>query len=226
MNILKRIIRRINFGIRYRYRRIRSKKLITGYFRNNKVVKINLGCGRNLLTGWINCDFYPQPGACYIDCRKRLPFNDECADYIYSEHMIEHLNLEECINLLKESYRILKPSGRIRLATPDLESFINMYKGSPDCGVYLSSYYRKCKNPVQSISMVDCINNIFLEHGHKFIYDYQYLKRLLEYCRFRDVERYEVLKSHDPMLVNLEGHGNVIGLEINKIESLVVEAVK
>ena len=40
---------------------------------------------------------------------------------VYSEHMFEHVLPMDGAAFLKESYRILKPGGVLRVVTPDLE---------------------------------------------------------------------------------------------------------
>ncbi len=225
MNILEKMIAQVSFRAGRNYRKLKSKNIIARYLRDNNVIKINLGCGANPFKGWLNCDLDPVPGVCFVDCREKLPFPDKAVDYIYSEHLIEHFSLSECINFLKESYRILKASGRIRLATPNLESFLDMYKGSSDSKIYLG-WYKNRKRADEPLSLVNCINSIFYEHGHKFIYDYDYLKRLMEDCQFKEVQRCEIHKSSDTAFNDLEQHGKVIGDTINEIESLAVEAGK
>src|SRR5690349_2668629 len=36
---------------------------VNGYLRHSEEPKINIGCGRNLLAGWLNTDLFPYPGA-------------------------------------------------------------------------------------------------------------------------------------------------------------------
>lgn len=50
-----------------------------------------------------------------------LPISDNFAEAVYSSHTIEHVSDEAVLNMLRESYRILKPGGVIRLTTPDAE---------------------------------------------------------------------------------------------------------
>lgn len=206
-------------------RRIKSKKIIAEYFINNNTVKINFGCGANPLAGWLNCDSDPLPGVCYVNCAGKLPFSGSCADYIYSEHLIEHLRLNEFIAFLKECYRVLKTSGKIRLVTPNLKAFLDMYKGNADSDIYLQ-WYAKRKMPDMPFSSVNCLNSMFYEHGHKFIYDYDYLEKLMSHCGFKEVQQCEIQKSREPVFDNLGRHGKTIGDGINAIESLAVEAVK
>jgi predicted SAM-dependent methyltransferase len=51
----------------------------------------------------------------------RLEFEDNTFDFIFSEHFLEHLFLDEAIELLKECYRILKPNGVVRIVVPDAD---------------------------------------------------------------------------------------------------------
>lgn len=51
-----------------------------------------------------------------------LPFEDECADEILCEDVLEHVNY---IPLLKECHRILIPGGRVRIEVPRFTSSNN-----------------------------------------------------------------------------------------------------
>lgn len=46
---------------------------------------IQMGCGANILPGWINLDL-PQ-----YDITRPLPWEDECVDAYFLEHVIEHV---------------------------------------------------------------------------------------------------------------------------------------
>jgi len=58
-------------------------------------------------------------------------FDDNSVSYIYSSHMIEHMELESVQNIFNESYRILKPGGVIRTCCPNSSQFIQEYKKDP-----------------------------------------------------------------------------------------------
>ena len=83
--------------------------------------KLNLGCGGNVLDGWINSDVNPiSSDVIHLNVGNEFPFNDNEFDYIFSEHMIEHKPYEVGSSSLKECYRVLKPRGVVRVSTPDL----------------------------------------------------------------------------------------------------------
>ncbi len=51
----------------------------------------------------------------------RLPFEDDSFDFIFSEHFLHHLFLDEACSLLRECRRILAPHGVIRTVVPDAD---------------------------------------------------------------------------------------------------------
>ena len=93
--------------------------------------KLNLGCGHNVLEGWVNSDANPPSTAVtLLDVENKFPFTDNEFDYIFSEHMIEHLPYEVGSRSLKECYRVLKPRGVVRVSTPDLAFLVDLYTNS------------------------------------------------------------------------------------------------
>jgi predicted SAM-dependent methyltransferase len=94
------------------------------------VKKVDLGCGKGKLPGYIGIDSEPIEGVVdyVMDVRSGLPFVDEEVDEIYTSHFLEHLTGPECLKLLEECHRVLKPSGIMEIIVPDfvwcLEEFL------------------------------------------------------------------------------------------------------
>lgn len=89
---------------------------------------LNLGCGNTVHPAWVNLDVVPsQPGVRYFDIRDPLPFDSNTVDAVYHSHLIEHLSAGEATALAKETWRVLKPDGLVRIATPDLEAIARLY---------------------------------------------------------------------------------------------------
>ena len=87
--------------------------------------KLNLGCGKNILKGYVNLDISPYPGVDVLHDLNKFPypFEDNTFDYVYSEHTIEHLdNLEKTI---KELHRICKPMAILHIRVPHFSCGIN-----------------------------------------------------------------------------------------------------
>ena len=118
----------LRFRLRQQYWRWTAPGNINAYLRDASRPKIQIGAGYNLLSGWLNTTLYPfAPGAVFMDASQPFPIPSASFDYVFSEHVIEHIEFEEAAIMLGESARILKSGGRIRLATPDLAQIIAVY---------------------------------------------------------------------------------------------------
>lgn len=84
-------------------------------------LRLNLGCGRSILQGWINVDWTPLPGIDVVadlnDCAATpLPFgNDEVDEFLLS-HVLEHV--PNCLPLMQEMHRIAKPGATAWIRVP------------------------------------------------------------------------------------------------------------
>jgi SAM-dependent methyltransferase len=58
----------------------------------------------------------------------RIPLTDDCADFIYSSHFLEHLPKDTGAFFVREAFRILKTGGRVRIVVPDLECALRFYE--------------------------------------------------------------------------------------------------
>jgi predicted SAM-dependent methyltransferase len=214
---------------------------ISKYLNTHKTRKLHIGSGWHIIDSWLNTDIYGRVArgkyAIPLDARKRFPFRQNSFSYVFSEHLIEHLTYPKALQMLRECFRVLKPGGKIRIATPDLG--------------FLHSIYHKKRTQLQEkyaayqveqwLQGVNCskdaflINSVFRNWEHKFIFDFESLKYALEKAGFTDVHRQKLDKSDDINLQNLESHGkfiknhqrfNISGDELNQLETLVVEARK
>jgi predicted SAM-dependent methyltransferase len=91
---------------------------------------LNLGCGSHFSTNpvWTNVDMHGTgPGVLAHDLYQPLPFGDGEFDAVYHSDVLEHLNRRCVPGFLSECWRVLKPGGTIRVATPDLERQAMVY---------------------------------------------------------------------------------------------------
>jgi predicted SAM-dependent methyltransferase len=80
------------------------------------------GCG-----GWLNTDYEPElPIVMHLDASQRFPFREATFDYIFSEHVIEHISYWDGMKMLAECFRVLKGSGKVRISTPDLAFLVDL----------------------------------------------------------------------------------------------------
>ena len=83
-------------------------------------MKLNLGCGDNLLDGYINVDKYDKAADVQADITE-LPYEDNSVDKIVAYQVIEHVPYNLNDKLFAEIYRVLKPAGTAILETPDID---------------------------------------------------------------------------------------------------------
>jgi predicted SAM-dependent methyltransferase len=189
-----------------------------------------LGCGPNELSGWLNTDIRSvSPSVIYVDIMEPLPFPDESFDYIYSEHLIEHIPFEWGLNHLKECLRVLKHGGTIRISTPNMQFLLDYYKPNELSEVQIKYLERVVRNA--QLDMKFCyptvLMNFFMhEWGHKFIYDSRVLNEVLKFAGFYDICECAVNESKKHELRGLEQHGISITDEFNILQSMILEATK
>lgn len=158
---------------------------------------------RHLLfkVGIVSKTYYDVPWLEHIhtimihDVRKKLPFNSNSIDYIFSSHLIEHLRYRECESMLRECYRILKKDGLIRLSTPDLELIARNYiqeiedikTGKEKSNALPSEKFLNYLGVNEKDKLKSSLFLKLFASGHMWIYDYESLKSLLMSCGFTDV---------------------------------------
>jgi predicted SAM-dependent methyltransferase len=168
---------------------------------------LQCGCGRWLKPGWLNVDMWQIEEAesasmsdriarfgedrYYLrhDVAEPFPVEDQSFDWIYSEHLIEHLGLRQAVTWLEEMRRLLKPGGGLRLSTPDLKRYAEGYL-DPGGEFYAAHRNRltglpkmmKANRRMAEEDVVEgelperrawMFNQIFRYWSHKWIYDFE-----------------------------------------------------
>ncbi len=183
--------------------------------------RLQIGCGSNVLPGWINTDMLPGRGIPRLDVNNPLPFPSGHFHYVFSEHLIEHIPFERGVKLLREIHRVLAPNGKVRIATPDFAFLVRLYQ-RPDMK-YVEWAAQWSSIPATPLHTV---NNFVRNWGHQFIWDYPTMEATLESVGFVNIVECAVGESNDPALRGIEWHGRVIGEKWNALETFVVEAQK
>lgn len=205
---------------------LRMRK-INAYLRNHSFRKLQIGAGHGFLEGWLNTDYYPIDGRfVYLDATKRFPYPDSTFDYIFSEHQIEHLSYRDGEFMLGECFRVLKPGGRLRVCTPNLETVLRLYDpGKTEIQErYIRFAFNRWISKSDESNVVRVINDMFRNWGHQFIYDRDTLQKVMETAGFLDCTSYAAGESDDPNLKGVDRHGLAIGDEMNRVMTLVMEA--
>ncbi len=231
---------------RYYVGKITELALSAAYFINlmrgrlvitEPVVKVNLGAGLAVAPGWVNVDgsfnallanlpsifhgiayrlsganrYYARDAYLNILGKHRfvffnlavgVPFRENSVDYMFTSHFLEHLRLSQARRLLKESFEALKPGGLFRITVPDLEYALSLYPNAKE-------------EMLERFFFVDDDSNDL--SSHKYMYDFDLLKRMLEDIGFTKVKRFEFKSGECPDLNILDNRPD---------ESLFVECHK
>jgi predicted SAM-dependent methyltransferase len=152
--------------------------------------KLHLGCGSNLLPGWLNTDANPyDEGIFMMDATEPFPFESDQFKEIFTEHMIEHVSYTNALAMLKECYRVLQPGGKLRVSTPDLKFLVALYEPTTDLQRNYIKWATERWIPWASRpSSAFVINNFMRDWGHKFIFDQPTLREALELAGFTDIQ--------------------------------------
>jgi len=194
---------------RSRLRRVRARR----------EVYVNVACGPQVLTGFVNLDLRHQdPEVIRWDSRRSLPLGDGAARGIRVEQFVEHLETrEELPAFLADCHRALAPGGVLRIIVPDAERYLQAY-----CRGDLSGYRELAVPdpfPADLPTRMDVINHIFHQwHEHRWAYDFETLEHRLRAAGFTRIDKAGFESSRDPALAR--------DRDVHAPYSLYVEATK
>jgi predicted SAM-dependent methyltransferase len=143
-------------------------------------LQLNLGCGTLPLEGWVNVDLIGLPVDLAWDIRQPLPFKDNVVDAIFHEHVMEHVSAYQGYLFLKESLRVLKKGGVLRIVMPDASRYIRSYVDPEH--EFLNRW-----RPGEITPMM-ALQHEFYSFGHCAMYDYETLALFCRSAGFATVE--------------------------------------
>lgn len=197
--------------------KLNKQKNILEILKNREKIMLNIGCGTDYKEGWINIDNNSDSNIEKLDLnwdlRNPLPFEDSTVDFVFNEHFIEHLTVEESQKSIKDFMRVLKPGGVMRIATPDLEDIFELYNDKK----WKSRPVIKNHNLEFIRTRAELVNMSFSWWGHKWIYDWEELHRRLEEAGFHNSIRCKLKVSKYSELCNVETReGSKLVVEVTK----------
>lgn len=166
------------------------------YFFREKIPKnddgkvyLNLGCGVNTSSEFINIDAFPfHKTHMVLDIQSLSIFPSNSVDMIYASHIIEHIPRNNLKKTLMEWHRVLKTGGVLRFGVPDLDKLIDFYNA----------------HGKETESIVDQLLGQDRDYDrHCTIWNFNYAKKILKQAgfsgtpRFWDVEMDEHHKFRD-----------------------------
>lgn len=204
-------------------------RIVSDYLAHAPVRKLQIGCGKNTLPGWLNADFNPvTPEVIYLNAVAPFPFPDASFDFVFSEHMIEHIPFAAGQKMLRECQRILKPGGKIRLSTPNLKNIASLALDprTPQKEEYARVATEKYIPENKKLLPGFVVNNFYWDFGHYFVYDPDTMAFALESAGFGQVEPVRSGVSSTPDLAGLEAHERIVGKSLDEFETMIFEATK
>jgi predicted SAM-dependent methyltransferase len=174
-------------GLRRHRRGIRDARKYT----NAKALKLNIGCGNNFKSGWINID-YSANADLQLDMREPIPLPNGSAQMIYSEHFLEHLDYPEAAKrFLTESFRVLEPGGTFSVGVPDTLWPLLDYANVGD-GRYFKTAEAERWHPEWCKTRMEHINFHFRQgFEHRFAYDFETMEHALKEAGFVEIRQRE-----------------------------------
>ncbi|MCX5214937.1 class I SAM-dependent methyltransferase [Kitasatospora sp. NBC_00240] len=120
-----------------------------------------------------------------LDISEPLPFADGSVEWVYAEHLIEHVTMPVAVGWLREARRVLRPGGVLRITTPDLARYL---RGYADDDGFLARHRRRLGmlgfGPPMPARPAFLVNQIFRYYGHQWIYDLDELRHVLTRAGF------------------------------------------
>jgi predicted SAM-dependent methyltransferase len=156
-------------------------------------LKLHLGCWHRYLPGFVHVDLCDLPHIDHQASIDRLPmFADGSAELIYCSHALSYFDRAEARGVLAEWHRVLAPGGLLRLAVPDFEALVELYKRTGELQNILGPLYGRME-----IETREGRRTLY----DKTVYDFRHLRALLEASGFTGVRRYDwrttIHRDHD-----------------------------
>ena len=201
---------------------------LSSYMRGHSIRKLQIGAGGYHPDGWLNTDIEPSAGEMFLDASKPFPIPDGSFDYVFAEHVIEHISYWDAPTTLGECHRILRPGGKIRIATPNLLKLVKLFQQdkSDEERNYIAGKTAVQHWPAGAVPETVILNLELRLFGHQFVYDPATLRDLLARAGFADIAEFRPGESDDPALSGLELRHKSYVQPVNDYETMVFEAVR
>jgi len=183
-----------------RTRHLQEQLRDLGVREGERGLKLHIGAGEHRLAGWINIDVHPAQLA--LNILRGLPFATASVRVVFLSHLLEHLYYPRDVRaLLAELRRVLEPGGTVRIVVPDIEQCIEAYT-ERDAQFFASRRETWPWWPENPTRLEDFLayagagpEPTYLFESHKYGYDFETLRKVLEESGFEKVDKSAYMAS-------------------------------
>jgi SAM-dependent methyltransferase len=161
-----------------------------------------------------------DPSIIWWNLVRGIPFENSTFDVVYHSHFLEHLERDAAINFLRECYRVLKPSGILRIVLPDLEALTLAYRQAMEgldrwgetsateaehekaiAYLFDQAVRRRSTGPTEQGKWVGRVEALLRGNAedtgenHRWMYDRHSLSRILTRIGFGRIRKYSAMTS-------------------------------
>ena len=155
-------------------------------------IKLELGSRTRRLNAFITIDLVGAD-ICH-NLLRGIPLKSNSVNGIYSSHVFEHFAYKDLVFILRDCYRILKPSGFFSICVPNAGAYIEAYYEKRNF-IKRDNLYQPAV--INTNSFIDQVNYVaYLNGQHKHMFDNEHLQNILYSVGFSKV----ILRSFDPNL--------------------------
>lgn len=206
--------------------------VITRYLQGQGPHRLEIGAGANGKPGWLATDLHATDnigGAPIValDATKYFPIPSDSFDFVYAEHMIEHISFDSGLDMLAECHRVLKPEGTLRVVTPSLGFLCRVI--SPDRSQFEDRYrewsVKTFVPKAPAVTNAIFLNNFVRAWGHIFVYDRETLFLAMQLAGFGVITECAINESENAPMRELENETR-LPAGFLALESMVVEGLK
>ena len=99
----------------------------------HKLLRLNLGCGKDYRKGFVNIDIRADVGADLVcDITKPFSFSSGSVSGVVAQDVFEHLTVEQQSVLFRELFRLLIKGGKLNIRIPNNEDIWERFSNDPD----------------------------------------------------------------------------------------------
>jgi len=140
-------------------------------------MKLHLGCGSKILDGFTNVDIRKMDGVDIVDDVGLLKtFEPNSVELIYACHVLEHFSRHKRLQVLARWYEVLQNGGVLRLAIPDFQQVVHLYRDGVELEKLMGLLYG---------------GQDYEYNYHCYCWDFDSIRRDLKAVGFNEVEHYD-----------------------------------